>query len=353
MRRLTMFTLASAILIASTFADDVGTVVFVEGFPGLTRDGRPSSEIVDFGFRVENYDFFQTDSRSSFEIELDPVTGVAAAIIVEPSTSFYLELSDLRTEQTGAIELLTGSITTRAQSLAGASRFEVRTESAVAGVRGTTFTVSTSVGGEILVSAEEGLVEVTYDERRTLFARPGEAVEVIGDENRASTLRYEIGANIVRTWREEREAIFENRAPQILGFYGREYRRARDVFTEAYTRLMEQREIVDTWINEDERSERLRPSEAVRRAQVAARIAADVARVRLSSRRFESLLVRLDRMAPAVENIAADVELPDGTTAQELYLEINAERALLYERLATVRYVLKLYSQRRGEPGAE
>ena len=352
-RRSVLLLVIGLCLAGAAWADEVGTIVFVEGFPDLVRDGRTSSEIVDFGFRVENFDYFQTDDRSSFEIELDRGSGIDATIIVDPDTQFYLEVSAFESEQTGAIELLTGSITTRARELIGTSRLEVRTETTVAGVRGTTFSVTTAVGGELLVSAEEGLVEVTYDDRQTLFASPGEAVEIVGDENRASTVRYQVGSDVVGPWRQERLERFRARAPVVLELTGRGYRRARDTFVESLMALMERRDVIDRWIEQDERSERLRPADRIARAQEAARIAADLLRVRRSARRYESILVRLDRMEPAVQSFAADVEIADGFTAADLYVEIDQERRVMAERLASVRYTLKLYETRRGGPDDE
>ncbi len=93
-------------------------------------------DTLDFGFPIQNFDSVRTDEYSSVELRLDPATGIDASISVAPSTHFYVNVSNLRSEQIGSVELLGGSISVVARELAGRSRLQIRTHSSVAGVRG-------------------------------------------------------------------------------------------------------------------------------------------------------------------------------------------------------------------------
>ena len=65
-------------------------------------------------------------------------------------------------------------------------------------------------------------------------------------------------------------------------------------------------------------------------------------------RRFEPIVARLDQMAPFVRELAPDVELRPGVTAADLYRMVANDRRAMRDRLATVRYALKLAAQAIG-----
>jgi len=131
--------------------DSIGEITYLDGYPEVIRDGDILYDTLDFGFPIQNFDSIRTDESSSVELRLDPSTGIDASISVDPSTHFHVNVSNLRSEQIGSVELLSGSISVVARELTGRSRLQVRTQSSVAGVRGTTFTVTTAIGGEVLI----------------------------------------------------------------------------------------------------------------------------------------------------------------------------------------------------------
>ncbi|MFW5744118.1 MAG: FecR family protein [Spirochaetota bacterium] len=346
MRRAVIWFLFAAVAAAGIVADEVGTVSYVEGFPEIVREGTDVHEEIDFGFRIENFDVVRTDERSSLEIDFDPETGIDASVGVEPDTHFAVELSSLRTEQTGAIELIAGSVSVTARRLTGRSRFEIRTPAAIMGVRGTVFDVTGAPGGELLVTTEEGLVEVTDQDGRSLFASPGEAVEVDEESALLRTVRYdrEQIAAFRQQWRAERLERFIENAPRILSFYGRRYLRAREDFVSAYADLMSHRDLVDEWIDEARRGVRPRAGSLRERREFVAALR----NVRLAMFRLEPVMARLDQMAPFVREFVATVEIEPGVTAADLYGTVNDDRRLMRRRVAEVRRVLKLFSLRNG-----
>ena len=344
MRRAFLIAVMVGFIAGAAAADEIGSVTYVEGYPEVVREGKLVYEEIDFGFRLENFDSIRTNDESSMEIDFDPGTGIDGSVSVDPGTHFYVDLSDLRSEQTGTIELVVGSVEVAARRLTGRSRFQVRTNAATMGVRGTVFSVTGGPGGELLVSTEEGLVEVTDEGGRTLYASPGEAVEVDEETSVFRSLKYDRDqVEAFRSeWRARRAALFAERAPQILGFYGRRYFRVREHFIDAYGSLMGQRDVIDEWMDEARRGVRPGPGDRVERAELVAALL----RVRGAMVRFEPILARLDKMAPYVRELAADVELRDGLTAADLYRTVNNDRRVMAERLATVRHVLKLFAQR-------
>jgi len=328
-------------------AEEIATVAYVEGYPTLVRDGKPIYEEIDFGFRVESFDSFRTDSRSSLELAFDAQTGIEATVTVEPDTQFTVEVEQLRSRSTGSVDLIAGSVSVVARSLAEGARFEIRSATASMGVRGTTFSVTGAPGGELLVATEEGLVEVTSDEGRTLFASPGEAVEIDDESALFRTVRYDRDdlQTFRSEWRARRAALFAERAPEILRFHGRRYLEARDRFMDAYAELMTHRGVIDEWMDESSRGVRPRIGDLRDRRE----LGASVVRVRAAMRQLEPTIARLEQMAPFVRELAPDVELRPGVTAADLYAMVRNDRRAMEERVATVRYVLKLAAQRLAD----
>ncbi len=338
----------SVFLIAGTMLaaqDSIGEITYLDGYPEVIRDGDVLYDTLDFGFPIQNFDSIRTDEHSSVELRLNPSTGIDASISVEPGTHFYVNVSSLRSEQIGSVELLVGSISVIARELAGRSRLQVRTQSSVAGVRGTTFAVTTAVGGEVLISTEEGLVEVTDEQGFVLFAAPGEAVEVDTERDVIRNLKYsnDALAEFRQQWVEDRVDAFRANAPRVLRFYGRRYLDAREQFVQAYEELMSHRIIIDRWIEESRRG--IIGSD-MSLLQDKRRIAGPLLRIRAGMFALEHTFTRLDQMAVYVRDISATVDVGDGGSAADLYRRIAIERAVMQQRLATVRHILKLYAER-------
>ena len=326
--------------------DIVGEITYLEGHPEIVRDGGILHDTLDFGFAVQNYDAIQTDGESLAELRIDPSTGIDAAISVRENTQFTVQLSSLLREQTGTIELIAGSIGVIARELAGRSRLNIRTHSSVAGVRGTTFDVSTAVDGSVLVTTRDGLVEVTSRTGRALFAAPGEAVEVDDERGLVRNVRYAVsGAEFRQLWIRERADAFAQSAPRVLRFYGRLYLDARSGFANAYRELMGQRDVIDKWIEESRKGVTGGASEVIREKRI---LAGPLLRIGMAMFEFEHTLVRLERMRPYVQEVLGEVDLPGGITAETLYQMLDSDRALARRRVATVRNVLKLYALRNG-----
>lgn len=325
-------------------SDVIGTVTYLDGYPEVVRNGADLYDWIDFGFEIENYDQVQTDDISLAEIELDPATGIDATITVQPSTVFYFDLSSLRGEQTGGVELLGGSIAVVARRLVGTSELDVRTSSAVMGVRGTKFSVTTAINGDILVTTTEGTVECTPSEGEPRYAVPGTAVEqTIDGAFRNIDIQGVDAETFQNSWFNERVAAFDANAPRVIEYFGGRYLEQREQFLEAYRALLAERDIIDKWINEDEEGRIGTRMEVMREKR---EIVGELMDIRGSLFLFERTFYRLVQMAPYVRGTVLSQQVAPGVTAQQLFTTIADDRDVFSQRMSIVRYVMKLYAMR-------
>ena len=346
-RTLLILWCAVMVLPVASAQDPIGEVSYVEGYPELVRDGDVLLDTIDFGFEVENYDSIRTVDGSFVEIQIDPSTGIDASISVQPDSAFCFDITSLRGEQVGAIEMITGTIDVVARRLIGNSGLEVRTASAVMGVRGTVFSVTTAIDGDILVTAEEGEVEVTVDEGETAAVEPGTAVEFDPSERRIRLLRYSPGQ--LRAFREawlgDRARIFIQRAPELVVSYGRLYLEARDRFTENYADLMSYREVLDRWVDEGRRGLRIPLGT---RLEQGSTLIGTLARARTSMLVLERLTAQLERMSPYVAAIASEIQVTDDVSGLDLFRLVRRDQRIMRERIAAARQALKLFTLRNA-----
>lgn len=344
MKRLLIVPLLLAVALGLSAQDVIGRITYLEGSPEIVRDGEVLFDTVDFGFAIENFDSVTTDTEGYVDIDIDSSTGIDATISVQPDTLFYLDLSSLRGEQTGSIELIAGSVNVVARRLIGDSRFEIRTPAAIMGVRGTTFSVTTAVGGEMLIATDEGSVEVTQA-GNTLLAEPGEAVEINVESGIFQSIPFRQSQfdEFREQWLRDKVSAFVENAPRVLRFYGVRYLLAREAFVRSYEVLMTHRDIIDKWIDQDRRGGIGSRVEALRDKR---QIVGALLRIRVSLYFFEHLFTRLERMAPYVREFAADVEIREGFTAADMYRTINNDRRVMFQRINDVRRLMKLFALR-------
>jgi hypothetical protein len=328
----------------SSFAQDrVAEVSYVEGYPEVVRDGQELFDTVDFGFAIENFDLVRTSDNSTLDIRIDPNTGIDATLVVEPQTQLYLDISSLRREQTGTVQMVTGAIQVTARRLTGQSRLDILCGTAAMGVRGTVFSVTTAVGGELLICADEGEVEVSTESGELASAVPGEAVEVDA-EGGVRRLLYAGARQVFRNaWLREREEAFLRRAPELLAYHGRLYLEARELFVDRYAELMSHRSILDRWVDENRRG--ILPALAAR-LESRERLLDPLLRMRAVMVVFERHAAALTRMAPYVASIAAEVEIRPGISGAQLLVMVENDARITDERRATIRQGLKLYALR-------
>ncbi|MFW5786011.1 MAG: FecR domain-containing protein [bacterium] len=336
---------------------EVGTVVYVEGAPQVFRDGEVMSNPADFGFPVESFDLLRTGSDDLLEIETNPDLGTEARIVVQPESVLYLDMSVLRSSSDGgsrsAIELVHGSMTVVVDRLSRDGTFEVAMDSTTLGVRGTTFNVDVAFNGNVLVTAEEGRVEVRDARGRILFADPERAVEWL-DPARFRNIGLGTAVpdrdgirSFRRRWIADRLQELRRNPAALLRVQAQRYLEARQELTRVYRLLMARRDVLDQWIDEERRL--LRSSRDARSRQLE-RVAPHLRSALPILRRYERLHYQLRRTAELYRAEGLDPELPvtDDLTAEELFALVEGDVAVFERRMNVIRYVAKLYVRRNS-----
>lgn len=160
-RTLAFAALAGAALLAASARaapGPAGTVTFLAGEATRTAGGK--AEKLAVGSAVRAGDLLETARRSRLEVRLGDESvlrlGPLSRARVEEA-SFGASAAD---RKVGA-KLLVGKIWANvAKAVGGEARFEVRTENAVAGVRGTTFRVDAATDRSVVVKVYSGTVAV-------------------------------------------------------------------------------------------------------------------------------------------------------------------------------------------------
>jgi len=135
-----------------------GTVTFVSG--EATRSAAGKAEKLAAGSAVQADDVLETRRRTRLEVKLadDSVLriGPLSRVVLEQAA-----FGEKVEERKVAAKLLVGKVWANvAKAVGGEARFEVQTENAVAGVRGTTFRVDAATDRSVVVKVYSGTVAV-------------------------------------------------------------------------------------------------------------------------------------------------------------------------------------------------
>jgi hypothetical protein len=163
--RLTFLAIAGAVLAvaaatatAATAPAPAGTVTFLAGQAQRIAGGKPAPLAV--GASVFAGDVIETQKRTRLEIKLSDQSvlrlGPSAKVDLS-AASFGRSVEDRQV----SAKLQVGNVWAKvAKTVGGESRFEVKTENAVAGVRGTTFRVDAAQDRSVVVKVYNGTVAV-------------------------------------------------------------------------------------------------------------------------------------------------------------------------------------------------
>ena len=134
---------------------DEGLIAFVTGIVDISDEsGWFPAEIGDF---ITPANSIRTGADSSCEIQF----GTTAVIRLEENSEIDISRINLTPEASKVgLEMVAGSVLAKVQKLSKDDSFSVRTQSAVCGVRGTEFSVTTSEGNKTVFAVKEGSVAV-------------------------------------------------------------------------------------------------------------------------------------------------------------------------------------------------
>jgi hypothetical protein len=311
----------------------------------ITRAGKTIK--ADFGTVVENYDSISTTGKGLVEITLFPESGINGTIKVQPNSTLYIEMSSIQGAKKGSVELLSGSVSNSIKKLSPQSKFEVRSQGSVMGVRGTAFEVTASAAGDVLVACSEGRVSCEDGEGGSLFAEPGTVVERTAEGIfRAIPIQTSGLEKFRQTWNTEKIDAFKSNANRAISNYARRYIDMKTRFDQAYRNLLSQKSVLDKWYREDARGQ-IGSTMDVMKEKTA--LAAPLLNIRKVTFLFEPVYYRLLELAELHKQGYGKGPIGNNMTSDQFFRRLDNESAELRERMANVRYILKLYAKRNED----
>jgi hypothetical protein len=348
-RRAAVLCLALAATPVWSDADVIGTLDAFDGTVTVIRSGTAvDSDKVDTGFLLENNDQIRVSSDGWADIALDTKTGIKASMHVKAGTSVLLDLSSLAQTQTGSLDLLLGSIALKVQKMVGGNALDVHTETASMGVRGTVFGVDTEVDGAVLLTTTEGRVELTPDTGDSHFSVPGTAVSSDGEETSQWTdAAVSDSAAYINGWHQDRLKLFEQRRERILARLADRYQWLETRFEAAHRRLEENRELWQTWGQEEQKGQR---SGAMTNPRLRARVLANLVmarRLAWSLERVQQRLTNIETRLGPDAFFRLNIPLAHGNWQDFVKIWRDGSDTL-EAKLALTHYRVKLFALRHG-----
>ncbi len=347
MKRVIGLFVMGILLAGSLFAANLsGEIIYLEGEVDVYRNGRQLDwRDVDIGFYLEPYDTVETGSDGLVEIDVSTARGTSAVVNVRPDTAFYLTEESVQGKQQSSFTMMKGSLSFRVQKLSGRETFNVRTESAVMGVRGTNFDVETSPEGGVLILCNEGSVECSDPQGRTAFAQPGQVVQNVPESPLSAFAVEADELGLFKDyWVSSRMDLFKSGADTFIRGYARQYQDYLPKFEAAYRQMNENRALFERYgKNPGTSSGTL--------FQVKSKVSPGVIRMRSILPMFEQVLYRLDVLALYHEQGIGRTSISDSVSSDAFFSRFGRDLDSVKLKLADVRYLFKLFAEIDGATG--
>ena len=347
MRTLPVALLASvlfAVLCGPAGAQDrLGEITYLENELTVVRNNRAvDSAGVEIGMEIQNLDLLKTGRTGYAEVGLDDPQ--SATIKLSPGTTFYLEQAAMGKGKRTSVGAITGSIAVKVQKLAANRQVLVASESALMGVRGTTFEVSLSPSGDLLVTCTEGEVVCLEESGAEVSAVPGTVVaQPAGEVFQPVTVAVSDLSRFRQEWYAERLQVFKANPLKAIRFFALRYAALRDRFNRAYAALAGQRQVLQKWYDEDRRGQVGGNMEILREKR---RIIGSLLELRKSLFVLERVHYRLSELEQYYRQGYGEGTLEGSLTSRAFFQALDRDREVLERRMAEVRYVTKLYAKR-------
>jgi hypothetical protein len=328
-------------------ADRVGETSYVDGTVDVFRAGQQlDAKQVDIGSPVENYDILRTSKNGTIEVTFTAGPSPDTTIRVDPNTSFTIEVGKAKNQPKATVNMISGSISLRVKKMTGAGNVEVKTDSAIMGVRGTEFTVTTPPSGEILITCSDGEVACTDDSGTELIARPGTAVEKIpGERFRTVPVAVSSLKEFQSQWNTDRIAALRSNAARAIQNFATRYDELSKTFDTQYKTLMQQADVLNAWIAEDDRGQ-TPAGDSAKTMSEKKKVVGILLKLRATLFIFERVYFRLIELEEYHRDGYGRGKLAGGTTTDQFFARIAGERAQLARRLSLVQYASRLYAAR-------
>ena len=339
----TVFTVLLCLLTISAFAaDPVGRIVYIEGIVDLQRDG----EILelwdsDIGMDIYNYDMIETGYDGFIEIEVTNHRTRGSLIKVESDTAFYFDSANMGGSARTNINMMSGSLAFKVQKLTGNEELNVRTESAVMGVRGTDFKVQRAPEGSVLVTCVEGKVACEDDRSMERFAMPGSVVEKRSGSS-LSRIDIDVGDENLygMYWTGKREEIFRSGAETFIKGYSAQYNNYLPRFLEAYDNLLAVKSQLETYGLEENGATMGFSSKMM---TVKAETSDEMIMIRSILPLFEHSFYAVQVLEDYHKQGIGRTMIEDNYSSDDFFNDFSRRKLEIKNKLADVRYCIKLY----------
>ncbi|MEX2444196.1 MAG: FecR family protein [Alkalispirochaeta sp.] len=321
---------------ATTIAQQVGRLTYVEGDVQLLRDGEIREEQeIDIGEAILNLDVIQTGFDGYAEVELTVPSNMTVRI--QENAAYYVEQVTGGDRTSVTVRLLSGRLEMAVSELSRGASLSVETQTATLGVRGTEFDVLVAPDEGTLFGVRDGRVEVTAGGRR-IAAEAGTAVEALSDRGpRAEPVPDGDFDSYYSTWTEVRLRAFRSGAPTFIRAYARRYLDTRDTFENAYRDLVALRPRLEDAVRQGQRS--LGADMRLRSEMSPA-----IIRMRSVLPMFETTVYRLRELQRFHDQGIGRTQI-DERSSTEFFRAFAMEERELLRRLAEVRTIFRLYSE--------
>lgn len=327
--------------------DKIGETVYREGEVSLDRNGTtldPSA--VEIGSEIDNYDFMKTGDDGSAQVHLTAPRVPSTTISISPDTEFTFELSTIRGRQHGSLDLVNGSVGLTVSKLGGNQDFDVQTETTTLGVRGTEFTASSSISGDVLVTCASGEVVATDSAGTQYRAIPGTVLENrAGRAFRTLPVASSDLESYRRTWMQDRAREARTNALQLTRANAARYQQLRAAMDRDYAELDRQKAITARWMAEDRAG---RAGGGVQVENEKSALAATIARLRQEQFQMERVYYRLQGLKRLHDQGFGHGTISGAQSTGQFFDRFQQDRRVVEGRMSTVRYVARLYARRNN-----
>jgi len=331
---------------AAAAAEKIGEISYLEGNVSLLRNGSTiGADELEGGQEIQNLDVMKTGTDGLAEVNVTPARGPSLNVKVSPKTSFTFEMNKIGDKQTGTVGLISGSVALKVAKLSSSKDVKVRTDSAVMGVRGTSFVVSTAPGsGDLLVTCDEGEVVCTDEEGRQASVVPGKAAEKrSGEPMRTIPVAVSSLETFRKQWITERSEALQANALQATRNYAARYEKLLAQFRTESDALAAKASVLSKWKQEDRKGQIGGRMEVMREKK---EIAGPLFKLRGTLFLFERIYYRLQELADYNAQGWGKGLISGGVSSDQFFQKMAKDRKDLEARMAEVRYATRLYADR-------
>jgi hypothetical protein len=331
-------------LIIEASAD--GEIVFFEGKVSITRSGKEyKASSLYIGFELGDYDLITTGANGKAELLLRTPKGQEVNVKVASNSSFYVESSKLKSgKDSTSLEMLSGSVALKVNTLTRNSEVQVRTRTTVMGIRGTKFNVDSTPNDDLLITCEEGKVSCTDEDGKVLYSEPGTAVEKIPEQSfKSVNVDVKELEEYKERWKKNRMEVLKANALRATRFFAKIFLQSYQNITDTYNELLTKKDIIAKWIDEDNQGKIGSKIEVMREKK---QLVGLLFKLKRNLFLFERAFFRLMELESYYQEGYGKGDIKPGLSAGEFFEDFNSKKDGIITMIAKLKYLFKLFAKR-------